>query len=455
MENPSAPPIYMINEALVSDNDNAEEEPELSEPLPPGWESRTSPSGRVYYINHTGQTTSWTDPRSGREVQEPEAPEEEQNPAFRPLPDGWEERETPNGNIFYVDHVNKITTWKDPRLDTAHDNEEMYIHSRTYKDKYNLFLKSLKALPSKRDKFDISVRRSAILQDSLRAVMDSSASDVRGRLWVSFEGESGLDYGGVSREWFSVVSQEIFNPYYGLFEYSASDNYTLQINPNSALCIENHLQYFHFIGRIAGMAVYHKRLLDGFFIQPFYKMMLDEPVMLKDMEQVDIEYHNSLKWIKENDPTCLELTFVTESEVFGQIVENQLKPGGANIPVTNDNKIEYIGLVINERFNSRIKPQMDKFLQGFNDVIPLKKLKMFEAGELELLLSGIGSINVEDWRKNTVYKGGYHDNDPVICWFWNLVKTFGDEMRSRLLQFVTGTSRVPMNGFKVDIFYFN
>ncbi|PKU30272.1 hypothetical protein llap_19424 [Limosa lapponica baueri] len=64
------------------------------------------------------------------------------------------------------------------------------------------------------------------------------------------------------------------------------DNYTLQINPNSGLCNEDHLSYFTFIGRVAGLAVYHGKLLDGFFIRPFYKMMLGKPITLKDMESV-------------------------------------------------------------------------------------------------------------------------------------------------------------------------
>lgn len=102
------------------------------------------------------------------------------------------------------------------------------------------------------------------------------------KLWVEFEGEVGLDYGGLAREWFYLLSKEMFNPYYGLFEYSAMcvfdcltvsvlgyfcfvfrDNYTLQINPFSGMCNEEHLSYFKFIGRIAGMAVYHGKLLDG------------------------------------------------------------------------------------------------------------------------------------------------------------------------------------------------
>lgn len=91
----------------------------------------------------------------------------------------------------------------------------------------------------------------------------------------------------------------MFNPYYGLFEYSAADNYTLQINPNSEMCNEDHLEYFKFIGRIAAMAIYHGKLLDGFFIRPFYKMMLGKTISIKDMESVDSEYYRSLKWILE------------------------------------------------------------------------------------------------------------------------------------------------------------
>ena len=63
-------------------------------------------------------------------------------------------------------------------------------------------------------------------------------------------------------------------------------------------------------------------------------------------------------------------------------------------------------------------------------------------------MCGIGCIDVKDWKTNTVYKGDFHPNHIVIQWYWRVVLSFSNEMRSRLLQFVTGTSRVPMNGFK-------
>ena len=150
----------------------------------------------------------------------------------------------------------------------------------------------------------------------------------------------------------------MFNPYYGLFEYSATDNYTLQLNPNSALCNDDHLTYFKFIGRVMGIAIFHGKLLDAFFIRPFYKMMLGKPITLVDMESVDSEYYNSLLWIQDNDPADLELTFTVDEEVFGATQTRELKPGGKDIPVDQDNKDEYISLVIKWRFVSRVSDQM-------------------------------------------------------------------------------------------------
>ena len=61
-------------------------------------------------------------------------------------------------------------------------------------------------------------------------------------------------------------------------------------------------------------------------------------------------------------------------------------------------------------------------------------------------MGGLAEIDVEDWKKNTEYVG-YAPTDPVVVWFWRAVESWDDEMRARLLQFVTGTSKVPMNGF--------
>ncbi|XP_070852556.1 E3 ubiquitin-protein ligase Nedd-4 isoform X16 [Drosophila suzukii] len=418
------------------------------EPLPPRWSMQVAPNGRTFFIDHASRRTTWIDPRNGRASPMPNQTRRVEDD-LGPLPEGWEERVHTDGRVFYIDHNTRTTQWEDPRLSNPNIAGQAVPYSRDYKQKYEYFKSHIRKPTNVPNKFEIRIRRTSILEDSYRIISSVTKTDLlKTKLWVEFEGETGLDYGGLAREWFYLLSKEMFNPYYGLFEYSAMDNYTLQINNGSGLCNEEHLSYFKFIGRIAGMAVYHGKLLDAFFIRPFYKMMLQKPIDLKDMESVDTEYYNSLMWIKENDPRILELTFCLDEDILGQKSQHELKPGGANIDVTNENKDEYIKLVIEWRFVARVKEQMSSFLDGFGSIIPLNLIKIFDEHELELLMCGIQNIDVKDWRENTLYKGDYHMNHIIIQWFWRAVLSFSNEMRSRLLQFVTGTSRVPMNGFK-------
>ncbi|XP_050074369.1 E3 ubiquitin-protein ligase Nedd-4-like [Anopheles maculipalpis] len=424
--------------------------------LPAGWSMQLAPNGRVFFIDHNERKTSWVDPRTGRASPMPHSlgaaslndvrrPED----GLAPLPEGWEERVHSDGRIFFIDHNTRTTQWEDPRLSIPTIAGQAVPYSRDYKRKYEYLKTQLRKPQNVPNKIEIKVRRASIMEDSYRIINSVTRLDLlKTKLWIEFEGEAGLDYGGLAREWFYLLSKEMFNPYYGLFEYSAMDNYTLQINPYSELCNEDHLLYFRFIGRIAGMAVYHGKLLDAFFIRPFYKMMLQKPIDLKDMEAVDTEYYNSLVWIKENDPSELMLTFCVDEDTFGQTTQHELLPNGAEIDVTNENKDEYIRLVIQWRFVSRVQVQMQAFLDGFGSLVPLNLLKIFDEHELELLMCGIQNIDLRDWKRNTLYKGDYYPNHVVIQWFWRAVLSFSNEMRARLLQFVTGTSRVPMNGFK-------
>ena len=59
--------------------------------------------------------------------------------------------------------------------------------------------------------------------------------DLKKKLLIRFRGEDGLDYGGIAREWLYLLSHDMLNPYYGLFQYSREDVYTLQINRDSGV----------------------------------------------------------------------------------------------------------------------------------------------------------------------------------------------------------------------------
>nr|XP_045362304.1 E3 ubiquitin-protein ligase HECW1 [Camelus bactrianus] len=297
-------------------------------------------------------------------------------------------------------------------------------------------------------KIKLIIRRDHLLEGTFNQVMAYSRKELqRNKLYITFVGEEGLDYSGPSREFFFLLSQELFNPYYGLFEYSANDTYTVQISPMSAF-VENHLEWFRFSGRILGLALIHQYLLDAFFTRPFYKALLRLPCDLSDLEYLDEEFHQSLQWMKDNNITdILDLTFTVNEEVFGQVTERELKSGGANTQVTEKNKKEYIERVVKWRVERGVVQQTEALVRGFYEVVDSRLVSVFDARELELVIAGTAEIDLTDWRNNSEYRGGYHDGHLVIRWFWAAVERFNNEQRLRLLQFVTGTSSVPYEGF--------
>ncbi|KAG1585007.1 hypothetical protein G6F48_007537 [Rhizopus delemar] len=419
-----------------------------SGPLPPGWEMRTSAEGRPYFVDHNTRTTTWVDPRRQQYMSSigPGSNLQVQPVSqLGPLPSGWEMRLTSTGRVYFVDHNTKTTTWDDPRLPSSLD-QNVPQYKRDFRRKL-IYFRSQPALRPVPGQCHIKVRRGHIFEDAYAEVMRQAPADLKKRLMIKFEGEDGLDYGGVSREFFFLLSHEMFNPVYCLFEYSAHDNYTLQINPHSGINPE-HLNYFRFIGRVVGLSVFHRRYLDAFFIVSFYKMVLNKKVLVADMESVDAEYHRSLMWILDNDITdVLDLTFSTDDDRFGEVVTVDLVPNGQNIEVTEENKKEYVSLITEWRIHRRVEGQFKAFKEGFNQLIPQELVNVFDERELELLIGGIAEIDVDDWKKHTDYRG-YTEQDDVIQWFWKCIRSWDSEKKARLLQFTTGTSRIPVNGFK-------
>ncbi|KAK2109859.1 hypothetical protein P7K49_009605 [Saguinus oedipus] len=319
------------NQDLFATSQNKEFDP--LGPLPPGWEKRTDSNGRVYFVNHNTRITQWEDPRSQGQLNE------------KPLPEGWEMRFTVDGIPYFVDHNRRTTTYIDPRTGkSALDNGPQIAYVRDFKAKVQYF------------RFWCQI-------------MSFSPQDLRRRLWVIFPGEEGLDYGGVAREWFFLLSHEVLNPMYCLFEYAGKDNYCLQINPASYIN-PDHLKYFRFIGRFIAMRI------------------LNKPVGLKDLESIDPEFYNSLIWVKENNiEECgLEMYFSVDKEILGEIKSHDLKPNGGNILVTEENKEEYIRIermVAEWRLSRGVEEQTQAFFEGFNEILPQQYLQYFDAKELE------------------------------------------------------------------------
>lgn len=286
--------------------------------------------------------------------------------------------------------------------------------------------------------------------------MSLSRKDLR-KVWrFEFIGEMGIDAGGLAREWFQLVTEEIFDPDMGLWQSSATNQMCMQINPASEIaCPEDHLIYFRFLGRVMGKALFDRQLVAGHMVQHLYKQMLGWPLTFGDLELVDEDYYKNLKKLADMPPEQVEylcLDFTTTEETMGEKKEVLLVPNGNQMEVQSDNLPEYFEACLKYKLNGQVLAQLNELLLGFFDVIPEPLLTIFDFQELELLMCGLPEIDLSDWRDNSEYSGEYDrvGSDHETCrWFWEVVDEFDQEMRARLLQFVTGTSGVPSRGFGV------
>uniref|UniRef100_A0A8P4KDR4 E3 ubiquitin-protein ligase n=1 Tax=Dicentrarchus labrax TaxID=13489 RepID=A0A8P4KDR4_DICLA len=409
--------IYGLQDQLAA---TANKEFDPLGPLPHGWEKRTDTNGRVYFVHHPTRTTQWEDPRTQGLLND------------KPLPEGWEMRFTVDGIPYFVDHNRRTTTYIDPRTGKSSlENGPQITYVRDFKAKVQYFRFWCQQL-SMPQHIKITVTRKTLFEDSFQQIMSFHPQDLRRRLWIIFPGEEGLDYGGVAREWFFLLSHEVLNPMYCLFEYAGKDNYCLQINPASYIN-PDHLKYFKFIGRFIAMALFHGKFIDTGFSLPFYKRILNKPLALKDLESIDPEFYNSLIWIKDNNiEECgLEMFFSVDKEILGE--------------VTTHDCILCL-LVAEWRLSRGVEEQTQAFFEGFNEVLPQQYLQYFDAKELEVMLCGMQEIDLVDWQRNTIYRH-YARSSKQILWFWQFVKEMDNEKRMRLLQFVTGTCRLPVGGF--------
>ncbi|KAH0671499.1 hypothetical protein KY290_026845 [Solanum tuberosum] len=299
----------------------------------------------------------------------------------------------------------------------------------------------------------ISVRRAYVLEDSYNQLRMRPNQDLKGRLNVHFQGEEGIDAGGLTREWYQLLSRVIFDKGALLFT-TVGNNATFQPNPNSVYQTE-HLSYFKFVGRVVAKALFDGQLLDVHFTRSFYKHILGVKVTYHDIEAVDPDYYKNLKWMLENDVSDIpDLTFSMDADEEKlilyektEVTDYELKPGGRNIRVTEETKHEYVDLVADHILTNAIRPQINAFLEGFSELVPRELISIFNDKELELLISGLPEIDMEDLKANTEYTG-YTTASTAVQWFWEVVKGFSKEDMARFLQFVTGTSKVPLEGFK-------
>jgi E3 ubiquitin-protein ligase HUWE1 len=295
----------------------------------------------------------------------------------------------------------------------------------------------------------VRVRRDKVLADSYANLRNQPASAFFRKISVVFQGEAGIDAGGLLREWFSLVVIELFNPGYGLF-ITSRNRRTFQPSPSSHVN-QDHLSYLTFAGRIIARALVQGFPLDCHLSSGFLKQILGVVPALRDLEEFEEQLHRSLSWILETRLADLgdawDMTFTIDFDHLGDHQTIELRPDGADLPVTDANKAEYVGMVVEYYLAGQIKDQVKAFCDGFYSLVPLDEIKVFTPSELDLLICGVPEINVQDLLENCVFDFPYHEHHPVVALFFNVITKWGNEKLAKLLIFVTGSSQVPLGGF--------
>uniref|UniRef100_A0A9J8BGQ9 HECT-type E3 ubiquitin transferase n=1 Tax=Cyprinus carpio carpio TaxID=630221 RepID=A0A9J8BGQ9_CYPCA len=410
------------------------------------WEQRVDQNGRVYYVDHIEKRTTW------------ERPE--------PLPPGWERRLDPMGRVYYVDHINRTTTWQRPTDESVRNYEEWQNQRSQLQgamQRFNQrFIYGEQLAPTANKEFDPlgplppgwgestqweDPRTQGLLNEKplpegweMRFTVDGIPYFVdHSRRTTTYidprTGKSSLSNGP------QITYVRDFKAkvhYFRFWCQQLAMPQHIKIHVSRKTLFEDSFQ----------QALFHGKFIDTGFSLPFYKRILNKPLALKDLESIDPEFYNSLIWIKDNNiEECgLEMFFSVDKEILGEVTTHELKPDGGNIQVTEENKEEYIRLVAEWRLSRGVEEQTQAFLEGFNEVLPQQYLQYFDAKELEVMLCGMQEIDLGDWQRSTIYRH-YARSSKQIVWFWQFVKEIDNEKRMRLLQFVTSTCRLPVGGF--------
>ncbi|KAI5885615.1 uncharacterized protein SCHCODRAFT_01176478 [Schizophyllum commune H4-8] len=216
------------------------------------------------------------------------------------------------------------------------------------------------------------------------------------------------------------------------------------MNPHLSSSLRPSLDIARFAGRCVGILIMYKRVLDAALAPAFFKTLMGRRPGLEDLEAVDAELYRALRWMFENNITdVLFETFSIEEETSTGLRVVELIPGGAQIPVTEANKKEYVDARVGHRLIGRVRQELDAFRDGFTGFVPIDLLRRFTEGELAVLSCGLPEITISGWQRRTQIRG-YAPDDSVVAWFWDCVRGWDVTRLEKLLFFVTGKTRVPL-----------
>ncbi|KAK7755672.1 putative E3 ubiquitin-protein ligase [Diatrype stigma] len=348
----------------------------------------------------------------------------------------------------------------------------------------------------------LHIRRECLVDDSLKQVSEvvgSGSEDIKKALRIEFQGEEGVDAGGLRKEWFLLLVREVFNPDHGESSSNACPRVHAQLtvlglfayDEDSQFCYFNSNSFetsdqFFLVGVVLGLAIYNSTILDV-ALPPFAfrKLLASAPVpavgaaahprptmnyTLDDLAEYRPALARGLRQLLEYEGDvqatfCLD--FLIEVEKYGARVKVPLLPGGESRMVTNSNRREYVDLYVRYLLDSSVARQFEPFKRGFFTVCGGNALSLFRPEEIELLVRGSdepldilsikGSTEYTNWpaqQQQQPANSGSHskpapfnpEGEPTLRWFWATFERATPQDQRRLLSFITGSDRIPATG---------
>ncbi len=179
--------------------------------------------------------------------------------------------------------------------------------------------------------------------------------------------------------------------------------------------------------------------MDVSFTKPFLKHILGKEINIRDLEDIDADLSKNLDWILTNPVEDLHLAFTHETEFLGERLNFELKEGGSEIQVSEENKKEYVKRVCEFRMTNQIEKQIQAFLKGFYSIIPKSSISHLAAADLEIVISGAAKIDLQEMKKYANYRD-YSEGVSVIRWLWEILEEFDQEKLATFYYYLSGNA---------------
>ncbi|XP_035304437.1 probable E3 ubiquitin-protein ligase HERC6 isoform X7 [Cricetulus griseus] len=290
----------------------------------------------------------------------------------------------------------------------------------------------------------LEVRRSHLVEDTMRQLRQAEFSDLKKPLVVEFIKEICFEAGGVTSEFFHCIFEEMTAPKYEMFMYpEKSSCMWFPVNPK----FENK-DYF-FFGVLCGLSLSNVKVVNLPFPLALYKKLLKQKPSLEDLKELSFPLGKSLQEVLNCEAGDVEELHIHFS-IHWDKKDVNLIPNGISVPVNETNKQDYVSKCVDYIFNTSVKTIYKEFYRGFYTVCNLDIIRQFQPEELKTAITGNDNCDWKQFENNSLYEREYHKSHPTILLFWKAFHKLTLDEKKKFLLFLTGSDRLHVKGLQYE-----